>query len=167
MVNNTTLVLAISLVLFLVALPLTSFGAMEENQVIWGAGLALLVVAGILPPATRFIGGDDGDDKDTDKDEDEAKADGGQDGGSKQDDPDRDARRADRGRDGDATADGRTRAGTPGTPGTLDAPPPHPRSIEPPPSTEDRRTMRPRVEEQRDRADGGGQKRRDRKGDDR
>jgi hypothetical protein len=165
MAINTTLVLAISLVLFLVALPLTSFGAMEENEIIWGAGLALLVVAGILPPATRFIGGDDDDDKDKDKDEGEPKADGGQESGSKQDrDRDGDARRADGDRGGRAVADradGRERAAMPGEP------PPHPRSIEPPPSTEERRTKRPRVEEQRERAGGEDRKRDDRKGDSR
>jgi hypothetical protein len=163
MAINTTLVLAISLVLFLVALPLTSFGAMEENEVIWGAGLVLLVVAGILPPATRFIGADDDKDKDKDEDKGDTPEEDAGDGDdeAKQDRRDTGDRREGDGREGDrrGASDASRRAGTP------EEPPPHPRAIEPPPGTEDRRTMRPRVEEQRQRAGDDGRKPGDRKGD--
>jgi hypothetical protein len=66
---NTTTVQALSFLLFLAALPLISFGTMEDQQLLWYAGLVLLLIAGILPPLGRFVI------KDEDEDEDEAAAD--------------------------------------------------------------------------------------------
>lgn len=46
--------LSISFVLFLVALPLTSFGTTENQSLIWWLGLVALLIAGVLPPLTRL-----------------------------------------------------------------------------------------------------------------
>jgi hypothetical protein len=141
---NTTLILAASFVLFLVALPLISFGAMDENEVLWWAGLALLAIAGILPPATRFIGGDDKDDK-------EAKGDGEKDEATRK-----------RNERGDAAAGdhsaGRQRYAPTREPGTTRpaAPavaPEHPRATEPPPAGAPGDREPPRAAEQRERSD--------------
>lgn len=45
----------VSLVLFLVALPLLSFGTDAGQPVVWWIGLVLLTVAGLIPPALRYI----------------------------------------------------------------------------------------------------------------
>jgi hypothetical protein len=144
---NTTLILAVAFVLFLVALPLISFGAMEEMEALWWAGLALLAVAGILPPVTRFIGADD-DDKGADDDKaDDDKADD-----DKPDDDKLDDDKADGGRPEDdrktarrtyrpSSSDHREQAGAPGHPRAADPPPPGRIDREP-----------PRVAEQRERA---------------
>jgi hypothetical protein len=156
---NTTILLSIALVLFLVALPLTSFGAMEENEVIWGAGLALLVVAGLIPPASRFLGGDDDGDGDG-KAEDDASADGDE---QAEDDgkADDDAKADDDGKpeaDDEAEDDGDARARRAGSGRETGAatPPAHPRAIEPPEGRDDTRADRRRAREQRKRAGNAG-----------
>ncbi len=53
---NTTVLQAIAFVLFLVALPLLSLGTFEDQELLWYAGLAMVAVAGILPPLARFVG---------------------------------------------------------------------------------------------------------------
>jgi hypothetical protein len=69
----TLLVLqAIAFVLFLVALPLLSFGTVEDTEPLWMVGLGLILIAGLIPPILRYapIGDDD------DEEEDEEEADG-------------------------------------------------------------------------------------------
>jgi hypothetical protein len=52
---TTTTVQAVAFVLFLVSLPLISFGATDDATGLWWTGLALLVIAGLLPPLARFV----------------------------------------------------------------------------------------------------------------
>jgi hypothetical protein len=66
---NTTTLQAISFVLFLAALPLVSFGTMEDQELLWYAGLVLLLIAGILPPLGRFVVQDDDGDEEEAADE--------------------------------------------------------------------------------------------------
>jgi hypothetical protein len=55
------LVLGIALVLLLVALPLISIGTTQENDTLWWAGIALIVIGGLVPPVTRFVFGEGGE----------------------------------------------------------------------------------------------------------
>ncbi|HSK93504.1 MAG TPA: hypothetical protein VLA76_05545 [Candidatus Angelobacter sp.] len=75
---TTNLVQGVAFVLFLVALPLISFGSTGGNDSLWWIGLGLLVVAGVLPPITRFV-------PLADEDEDEAEAGGQADGDAEAD----------------------------------------------------------------------------------
>jgi hypothetical protein len=52
-----------SLVLFLVSLPVLSVGTSTETRVVWVIGLALVALAGAIPPALRYLppGGSDED----------------------------------------------------------------------------------------------------------
>ncbi|HUG47493.1 MAG TPA: hypothetical protein VMP67_03670 [Candidatus Limnocylindria bacterium] len=50
---------AMAFVLFLLALPLLSFGTLQDQQLLWYTGLAMVVVAGVLPPLARFVGPDE------------------------------------------------------------------------------------------------------------
>ncbi|HVM30975.1 MAG TPA: hypothetical protein VM305_09455 [Candidatus Limnocylindrales bacterium] len=63
---NTTTLQAVSFLLFLAALPLVSFGTMEDQELLWYAGLVLIVAAGILPPLGRFLVSDDDGDEEAD-----------------------------------------------------------------------------------------------------
>jgi hypothetical protein len=86
-VLTSNVVQGISFVLFLAALPLISFGATDGQEPLWWTGLALLVIAGILPPLTRFVPlADDDEDDEAEADEaDEAgEADDGADDGEKE-----------------------------------------------------------------------------------
>jgi hypothetical protein len=74
-VLTSNVVQGISFVLFLAALPLISFGATEGQEPLWWTGLALLVIAGILPPLTRFVPLAD-DDEDDEGEAEEAESDG-------------------------------------------------------------------------------------------
>jgi hypothetical protein len=95
-VLNPTILQAIAFVLFLLALPLLSFGTVEEQEVLWYVGLAMIVIAGVLPPLGRFLGEeDDGDEEAEEADEaKEVDDDGGADadGDEQADDDDADAR---------------------------------------------------------------------------
>jgi hypothetical protein len=64
-VLTSNVVQGVSFVLFLASLPLISFGASEGQEPLWWTGLALLVIAGLLPPITRFVplADDDEDDE--------------------------------------------------------------------------------------------------------
>ena len=93
---NTTTLQAISFVLFLAALPLVSFGTMEDQELLWYAGLVLLLIAGILPPLGRFVVQDDDGDEEEAADE----ADGDQ--GDRKAADDGDADDADDGDDNDS-----------------------------------------------------------------
>jgi hypothetical protein len=77
-VLTSNVVQGISFVLFLAALPLISFGATDGQEPLWWTGLALLVIAGILPPLTRFVplADDDEDDEGEAEEADEAVSDG-------------------------------------------------------------------------------------------
>lgn len=59
--DKTTVLLATFLVL-LAPYPLTSLGTTGGPAVLWQLGLALLVVGGVVPPLTRYLFGEDGDD---------------------------------------------------------------------------------------------------------
>jgi hypothetical protein len=79
---TTARIQSVSFVLFLLALPLASFGAVQDEVALWGAALVLFVVAGLLPPATRFLDLDDdaadedeAEDAEDAEDEDEARRD--------------------------------------------------------------------------------------------
>ena len=72
-VLTSNVVQGTAFILFLAALPLISFGATEGAEPLWWTGLALIVVAGLLPPLTRFVPLAD-DDEDEDEDEDDASA---------------------------------------------------------------------------------------------
>lgn len=66
-VLTTNVVQGVAFVLFLASLPLISFGATEGQEPLWWTGLALIVIAGILPPLTRFVplaDEEEGDDED-------------------------------------------------------------------------------------------------------
>lgn len=63
-VLNTTLLQAVAFVLFLIALPLLSVGTVEEQELLWYAGLAMIVIAGVLPPLGRFVGQPEDDEED-------------------------------------------------------------------------------------------------------
>ncbi|QYX56437.1 hypothetical protein K1T73_15490 [Roseovarius sp. SCSIO 43702] len=54
---NRLLTLSISLVLLLIAFPLISIGTTSGPPVLWWAGLAALVVGGVLPPLRRLFPG--------------------------------------------------------------------------------------------------------------
>ena len=58
---TSTNLLALSFGLFLASLPLISFGAMQEMDSLWMAGLVLIAVAGVIPPAERFLVSSDDD----------------------------------------------------------------------------------------------------------
>jgi hypothetical protein len=62
--RDTATLQAISFVLFLVALPLVALGTMEDIPPLWWLGLLLIVVAGILPPAARYLAEDEEDEED-------------------------------------------------------------------------------------------------------
>jgi hypothetical protein len=59
---STLLALGIALVLSLLAFPLVSAGSTQDTETLWWVGIALLVIGGLIPPATRFAFADDGDD---------------------------------------------------------------------------------------------------------
>jgi hypothetical protein len=50
---------AITLGLMLVSLPLISAGLSAEQTWLWGLGLALLAVAGLIPPLSRLATGEE------------------------------------------------------------------------------------------------------------
>jgi hypothetical protein len=52
---TSNVVLAVSFVLFLVSLPLVSFGATDDQPLLWWLGLALMVIAGLIPPLVRYV----------------------------------------------------------------------------------------------------------------
>jgi hypothetical protein len=58
---STLLALGIALVLSLLAFPLVSAGFTQDTEALWWVGIALLVIGGLIPPATRFAFADDGD----------------------------------------------------------------------------------------------------------
>lgn len=45
----------LALLLLFAAFPITSWGAMRGNSLIWGLGLASLIVGGLLPIITRYM----------------------------------------------------------------------------------------------------------------
>lgn len=47
--------LSISLLLFLIALPLISIGTTRGPPILWWLGLIALGVGGLIPPAQRFL----------------------------------------------------------------------------------------------------------------
>lgn len=47
--------LGAALVLLLIAFPLISLGTTRAQPVLWWAGLALLVLGGLIPPVTRYV----------------------------------------------------------------------------------------------------------------
>ena len=55
-------ILGIALILFLVGVPLVSYGTAGDNAALWWVGLALLIIAGLPPPLLRFLLPDDQDD---------------------------------------------------------------------------------------------------------
>lgn len=65
---TTTTVQAVAFVLFLVSLPLISFGATDGTTGLWWTGLGLLAIAGLLPPLARFVplADDEEDEEETD-----------------------------------------------------------------------------------------------------
>jgi hypothetical protein len=71
-VLNPTILQAIAFVLFLIALPLLSFGTVEEQEVLWYVGLAMIVVAGVLPPLGRFLGEEEDEEEEATEADDEA-----------------------------------------------------------------------------------------------
>jgi predicted cobalt transporter CbtA len=77
-VLTSNVVQGIAFVLFLVALPLISFGTTEGQEALWWIGLALIVIAGILPPLTRFV--PLADDEDEDEEEADEEGDAGEEG---------------------------------------------------------------------------------------
>ena len=52
--NKLTL-LGVSFFLFLISYPLISIGTTGEISALWILGLLAMVIAGIIPPATRFL----------------------------------------------------------------------------------------------------------------
>jgi hypothetical protein len=74
-VLTTNVVQGIAFVLFLAALPLISFGASEGQEPLWWTGLALIVIAGLLPPVTRFVPLADEEEEEEDQAADEAESD--------------------------------------------------------------------------------------------
>lgn len=57
---STTAVQTLAFILLLAALPLTSLGTTNNQPVLWWLGLGLLLVGGLVPPATRYgLGGGD------------------------------------------------------------------------------------------------------------
>jgi hypothetical protein len=44
-----------ALVLFLVSLPVLSVGTTTETVVVWVIGLMLVILAGLIPPALRYL----------------------------------------------------------------------------------------------------------------
>jgi hypothetical protein len=57
--------LIISFILFLISYPLISLGTMDGGDALWVAGLVALGLAGLIPPASRYIGEEDDDDNET------------------------------------------------------------------------------------------------------
>jgi hypothetical protein len=45
----------LALLLLFAAFPITSWGAMRGDQMVWGLGLASLVIGGLLPIITRYM----------------------------------------------------------------------------------------------------------------
>jgi len=45
----------VALVLLFAAFPIVSFGATNDNMVVWVLGLLCLVVGGVLPVVTRYM----------------------------------------------------------------------------------------------------------------
>jgi hypothetical protein len=68
---STLMALGIALVLSLLAFPLVSVAFTQDTEVLWWVGLALLVVGGLIPPATRFALADDGNGDDDDDETDD------------------------------------------------------------------------------------------------
>lgn len=69
---TTNVVQGAAFVLFLASLPLISFGATEGQEPLWWTGLALIVIAGLLPPVTRFVTLADEEDEEEEEEEEEA-----------------------------------------------------------------------------------------------
>lgn len=70
-------VLGFALILLLVPFFLISIGTTQDTPMLWWAGLALLVLGALIPPATRFIfpsEDEEEEDEDEDEQEDEDKA---------------------------------------------------------------------------------------------
>lgn len=60
--------LAVSLVLMLLTLPLVSYGTVNDVTFAWWLGLALLFIGGLIPPVSRFaLSGNDGDKQEKEK----------------------------------------------------------------------------------------------------
>jgi len=51
---SKTWLTGIALILFLVPFPLISIGTTEGQETLWLIGLALIGLAGLVPPITRF-----------------------------------------------------------------------------------------------------------------
>lgn len=47
--------LEIALLLFLIGIPLVSVGAKSDRPSLWGLGLFVFVIGGLLPPLTRYV----------------------------------------------------------------------------------------------------------------
>lgn len=60
----------ISLVLMVVPFPLVLYGVLEGIAPLWWSGIVLMIVGGLIPPATRYVFEDENEDE-----EDEAGAD--------------------------------------------------------------------------------------------
>lgn len=60
-VDETT-VLLVTFVVLLLPFPLASFGTRGAPDLLWQVGLALLVVAGVVPPLTRYVFDDEDED---------------------------------------------------------------------------------------------------------
>lgn len=57
---STIAVQTLAFILLLIVLPLTSLGTTHDQPVLWWLGLGVLLVGGLLPPATRYgLGGGD------------------------------------------------------------------------------------------------------------
>lgn len=68
-VLTSNVVQGIAFVLFLLALPLISFGTTDGQEPLWWTGLVLIAVAGILPPLTRFVPLADDEDEENEENE--------------------------------------------------------------------------------------------------
>lgn len=60
----------ISLVLMVAPFPLVLYGVLEGIAPLWWSGIVLMIVGGLIPPATRYVFEDENEDE-----EDEAGAD--------------------------------------------------------------------------------------------
>jgi hypothetical protein len=56
-------VLGIAFLLLLAAFPLISLGTTRENDVLWLAGLAMIVLGMLVPPVARYAVPEEDDDK--------------------------------------------------------------------------------------------------------
>ena len=52
----------VSLVLMLVPLPLVAYGVLEDIAFLWWGGIVLIVIGGLIPPATRYLFEDEDED---------------------------------------------------------------------------------------------------------